>query len=484
MSDLRVKMPMKIVDPTTDANAMGVDASGNAQVILAANTGVDIGDVDVLTMPGTAAEAAALPAVLVVVAGDDGVDTHPLQLSATGDLQVELGAAIPTGSNVIGNVGLEAGSNNIGDVDVLTMPATAAEDAALPAVVMVVAGDDGTDTRILQLSAAGDLQVELGTELPAGTQNIGDVDVASMSALVAGSANIGDVDIVGGTLASDVPMTTDPVTIGGRASTATPTAVSADGDVVDLWLSREGAMQVDIVSGGGGPEDTDDDIVAGGQQAVLGISLGYAWDGTQWERLTSDASGSLDVNVTLALPAGDNNIGNFDIVTAPFSDGFGAASGEPAEAILISGTDNTDTYGILVDAQGHLQIDVLSGGGATVPAGPTMEALVAAAVVAGGTGFLDSAEISEAEKIYQVSVASTVPFKFRIGMQENTVRVTTKRTGWMFGQAGTVSYFTPGHPDFYEHAGTSGGTDTIYVEYFNMDNSETADIHATIEYAT
>ncbi|KKM89338.1 hypothetical protein LCGC14_1249570 [marine sediment metagenome] len=30
----------------------GVDASGNAQVILAANTGVDIGDVDLLSFPG------------------------------------------------------------------------------------------------------------------------------------------------------------------------------------------------------------------------------------------------------------------------------------------------------------------------------------------------------------------------------------------------------------------------------------------------
>ncbi len=373
MADLRVKMPMKIVDPTTDANAAGV--------------------------------------------------------SAAGDLQVELGVAIPTGANVIGNVGLETGVNSIGTV--------------------------GLD---------------------------------------AGTNNVGDVDIVGGTLASDAPLTTNPVTMGGRASTATPTAVSADGDVVDLWLSREGAMQVDIQSGGGGPTDTDDDIVSGGQVVLVGIGMNYAWDGTQWERLNSDALGSLDVNVTLALPtggnvignvgleAGTNNIGDVDILTAPYSDGFGAASGEPAEAVLISGTDNTDTYGILVDAQGHLQIDVLTGGGATVPSGPTVEALIGAAVAAGGTGFLDTTEIVEAEKVYQISVAATVPYKFRIGFQENTVR--NVQTGWMFGQAGTVSYFTPGHPDFYAHAGASGGVDTIYVEYFNMDNSETADIHATIEYAT
>jgi hypothetical protein len=430
MADVRVKMPVRIVDAVTDANSANVDGSGNLAVILAANTGVDIGD-----------------------------------------------------------------------VDVLTMPATAAEDAALPAVAMVVAGDDGTDTRILQLSATGDLLAEINAALPAGANNIG------------------DVDIVGGTLASDAPLTTNPVTMGGRASTATPTAVSADGDVVDLWLSRNGAMQVDVLSGGGGPEDTDDDIVAGGQTAVLGIGMNYAWDGTQWERLNSDAAGSLDVNVTLALPtganvignvgleAGTNNIGDVDIASLPdegqqvmassisvaiasdqsdlptVADATdGAAHGASQTGFRVMGSDGTNDLQLAVDASGQLQVDVLSGGGATVPSGPTVEALIAAAVVAGGTGFLDSAEITEAEKLYQASIAATVPFKYRVGFQENTVR--NPQTGWMFGRAGEVVQFTPGHPDFYAHAGASGGTDTIYIEYFNMDNELTADIHATLEYAT
>jgi hypothetical protein len=66
--------------------------------------------------------------------------------------------ALPAGDNNIGNVdvvtlpALPAGTNNIGDVDVLTLPA-----------------------------------------LPAGTNNIGDVDIASIAA---GDNNIGNVDIV------------------------------------------------------------------------------------------------------------------------------------------------------------------------------------------------------------------------------------------------------------------------------------------------
>jgi hypothetical protein len=57
--------------------------------------------------------------------------------------------------NVGATVSIPAGTNNIGDVDVLSLPA-----------------------------------------LPAGTNNIGDVDVLTLPALPAGTNNIGDVDIV------------------------------------------------------------------------------------------------------------------------------------------------------------------------------------------------------------------------------------------------------------------------------------------------
>jgi hypothetical protein len=45
-----------LTDATTDSQRLGIDASGNAQVILAANSGVDIGDVDVTSViPGVGA---------------------------------------------------------------------------------------------------------------------------------------------------------------------------------------------------------------------------------------------------------------------------------------------------------------------------------------------------------------------------------------------------------------------------------------------
>lgn len=68
---------------------------------------------------------------------------------------------------------LPAGTNNVGDVDVLTLP-------ALPA---------GTNN-------IGDVDVLTLPALPAGTNNIGDVDVLTLPALPAGTNNIGDVDVV------------------------------------------------------------------------------------------------------------------------------------------------------------------------------------------------------------------------------------------------------------------------------------------------
>ena len=76
MADSRVRLAVKITDPATDANEAGVDATGNLKVNLAANSGVDIGDVDVLslpTSPDTIADDAAFAAALAYLAASDVV---------------------------------------------------------------------------------------------------------------------------------------------------------------------------------------------------------------------------------------------------------------------------------------------------------------------------------------------------------------------------------------------------------------------------
>lgn len=91
---------------------------------------------------------------------------------------------------------------------------------------------------------AGNLKVTVKTALPAGTNNIGDVDVLTIAA---GDNNIGNVDIVTmpnvtlaagtntnevvGDAAHDAAVSGNPVLIGCEARATAPTAVG-DGDVV------------------------------------------------------------------------------------------------------------------------------------------------------------------------------------------------------------------------------------------------------------
>ena len=104
------------------------------------------------------ASAAAIAASLSIV--DDWDETNRAavniiagQVGIAGGTGVD-GATVPR-VTLATNVALPAGTNNIGDVDVLTLPA-----------------------------------------LPAGTNNIGDVDVLTLPALPAGTNNIGDVDVL------------------------------------------------------------------------------------------------------------------------------------------------------------------------------------------------------------------------------------------------------------------------------------------------
>lgn len=125
--------------------------------------------------------------------------------------------------------------------------------------------------------SANTQRVVLATDvaLPAGTNNIGDVDVLTLPAIPAGNNNIGDVDIASlpnegqqtmansisvavasdqatfpvtaaGTAAHASPTSGNPVYVAGRASNAIPTDVGADGDVAALWMNRNGAQMVSM----------------------------------------------------------------------------------------------------------------------------------------------------------------------------------------------------------------------------------------------
>lgn len=184
---------------------LAVGADGAAALVANANP-IPVSDAGgALTVDGT-----------VGVSGTVTVDGSGVTQPVSHAALTELAAAIDTELQVDVVGALPAGTNNIGDVDVLTLPA-----------------------------------------LPAGTNNIGDVDVLTIAA---GDNNIGNVDIVTmpnvtlaagtntnevvGDVAQDAAVAGNPVLVGLRASTATPSAMSADGDSVYAWADRNGAQVV------------------------------------------------------------------------------------------------------------------------------------------------------------------------------------------------------------------------------------------------
>lgn len=113
-------------------------------------------------------------------------------------------------------------------------------------------------------------------------------------ATAGGTGTVTGAVTVAGTDASDAPVSANPTLIGGRASTAVPGAVSADGDAVALWTTRLGGLMLgytDTVT------DTNTDNgaawrdVAGNVRAVAVSSMGF--NGTLTEKFRTNVPATL-----------------------------------------------------------------------------------------------------------------------------------------------------------------------------------------------
>lgn len=179
----------------TATNALRVDPTGTtAQPVTDNGSTLSVDDGGgALTVDGT----------VTVQDGGSTISVDDGGSSLTVDGSVSLAAALPAGTNNIGDVdvltlpALPAGTNNIGDVDVLTLPA-----------------------------------------IPAGNNNIGDVDVASIAA---GDNNIGNVDIV------TVPA---PLSTTGGGTEATAHRVTIANDSTGVLSVDDNGSSLTVDNGG------------------------------------------------------------------------------------------------------------------------------------------------------------------------------------------------------------------------------------------
>lgn len=381
---------LQLLDDAIAGTEMQVDivaslpAGTNAIGKLAANSGVDIGDVDVVTLPATVHSAdydsgagtdttlafgIAVPAAggAAVVPGD-----------ATAGLKVDLGA--DNDVTVTGTVtaNLAAGANNIGDVDVLTVPAplnvtgTGLEATALRVTLAsdstgLVSVDDnagsltidnaalsvtgtGLEATALRVTIASDSTGVLSVDDNAGSLTVDGTVAATQSGTwtvqPGNTANTTAWKTDGSAVTQPVSAASLPLPTGASTAAKQPalgTAGAASADVITVQGIASGTVVP--VSDGGGSLTVDGTVAVSGTVTVdtelpaavalsdtlanptapaVGAHL-LGWDGTQWVRVDVDAAGALMSVGNVASGAADSG--------APVKVGGRVSTTSPANAI-------------------------------------------------------------------------------------------------------------------------------------------------------
>lgn len=321
------------------------------------------------------------------------------------EIQADIVGPLPPGTNNIGDVDvlslptLPAGTNNIGDVDVLTLPAMPTGDNVVgrvkltdgtdvadvldltnsnPLVVAIVdangdqvtsfgGGSGGTQYTEDAAAAANPVATALNLirdDVRAGSLTTTDGDNVAARGTNAGELYVKHVDAIpvtdnGGSLtvdAASLPLPTGASTAanqttGNTALSAIQTAV----EILDNAISGS-EMQVDVLTlpsitigtalPAGANNIGDVDVASSALPSGASTSakqdtiIGHL-DGVQGLLTTIDGdtgtiagavSGSeMQVDVVAALPAGDNNIGNVDVVSSVLPSGAATLAEQQAE---------------------------------------------------------------------------------------------------------------------------------------------------------
>ena len=231
-------------------DALSVDLSGNLRTNATIVTGdIEIGAVEIKNAT-TDTRAIVLAASTAAAATDTPlvVALHPS--SPLGAGTAAIGKLAANSGVDIGDVTLTAGAAIVGQVGIdQTTPGTTNAVAVISGQAGIASGTGVDGATVPRVTLATNVA------LPAGTNNIGDVDVLTLPALVAGTANIGDVDVL--TIAAGdnnignvdiVTVPADPFGVDADAASATG-SISAKLKGIATAL---GVTALDLGSGTGG----------------------------------------------------------------------------------------------------------------------------------------------------------------------------------------------------------------------------------------
>jgi len=308
-----------------------------------------------------------------------------------------------------------------------------ADERSANAVILV---DPATRTQEAGVDASGHLQVDIAAS--SGTVTVD--NAGTFAAQIDGDAltALQLIDDVVATLGTDTytETTTKGAVVGAVRNDTLAALAGTDNEVAPLQVDASGALYVQ-------------------EGAPLDVSA-----------------------ATVTVDLGSNNDVTIEGGAVLGTDG----SAGPANALSVGGTESDGTFQeVRTDTDGHLQVDVLSGGGTDSPTGATVDLANSTDTAAGSSSNLDSAEITEAEKLWGCDITASVAFKAIVQLVEDDAATAI---GTAFGRAGeTVKWRAP-HRDFAAHAGASAGVDVFRVVAKNLDTSQAADLYATFFYST
>lgn len=349
-----IKTAVELIDDAISGSEMQVDVVGslpagsNAIGKLTANSGVDIGDVDVTSVPaplnvtGGGVEASALRVTVAndstgVVSVDDGGGTLTVDNAGLTELSSAINVSSQMDVNIAadGSGGVEVVQDTASDLNVTEANSgdikTAVEtiDDAISGSEMLIAGG---------ATQSNDVKITLDGESVA-------ISSGSVYLLANDGVDIGNVDI------STVPAPLN-VTGGGAESSALRVTLANDSTGVVSVDDNAGSLTVDQathdnLNTNANLQVGDTDVANGNPVPVSDAGGTLTVDGT-----VAVSSGSVDVTNTVTISASQLDVDDLDKA----SDSVAVWSNTAKDG---SGTD----YQPLIDGDGHLQVDILSGGG-------------------------------------------------------------------------------------------------------------------------
>lgn len=294
---------------TAISNAL--PAGTNAIGKLAANSGVDIGDVDVTTVgtvtPGTAATSLGKAEDAAHSSGDVGVfalgvrqdtaaqlagtdgDYSPLITDANGRLHT---IAAIAASQTLGTVTTVSTVTNVATIGTSVTPGTSAAHLGKAEDAAHSSGDTGVMSLAVRRDADTSLVGTDGDYAPLQVNSAGSLKVAITAGAGSGGTSIAD----GASFTRD---TTSVTPVGAVVETSAPTLTN--GDAAGLSVTTGGALRVNVASGGiaGVIEDA---ASAGGEEGIMVLAVrrdsassGVGADG-DFAALSVTSDGSLRVS--------------------------------------------------------------------------------------------------------------------------------------------------------------------------------------------